>query len=409
MKYSKFNTIIDKSDHLLIYNSLSGALLKINKEKIKEAEDILCKKGILVEDDKNENLLYKYIYYRKLFSSKELYLTIAPTTDCNLCCPYCFEEGNRHKEYMDDETLNSIIQYIISKKNRKIHLVWFGGEPLLCHKKISTLSEELTSNEINFSASIITNGTLFNDSIIKNLPNLNLSNIQITFDGNKDKHNKKRFFQNHKSTFDLIIKNVDKLLKGTNIQLIVKMNIDKENISSCKELLTLLNDKYKSYIDNNRLKIKSNYIRNRTNFEGHEKCLTEDEYLHFQNQIEHKNINIPNLCYPCPLRNQNDIIIGPDGSIYKCLEFIGNKSKSIGNIKNFSISISKLAEHAFAYDPFEDQECKDCSILPICGGGCPNDRALKAVGKNISLCPSIKRNLPTIIENMFNEQKHLTL
>lgn len=404
MRYSKFNTIIDKKEDLIIYNSLSGALLKISKDKIEDARNILIEKGILIENDKDETILYKYIYYQRIFSNKIINITIAPTTDCNLRCPYCFEGENKHKEYMDNETIDSITKYLISKKGREIHLTWFGGEPLLCFDKIIELTDKLNSNDIHFSASIVTNGTLLNDPIVERLYKLNLNNIQITFDGEKDIHDKKRFFKNGKGTYDLIIKNIDNILEKTTIPLILKINIDKTNYKSCTKLFALLKNKYSSYIERNRLKISSNYIRNITNFEGND-CLTEYEYLNFYTQVEQRQIPFPNLCLPCPLRNRSDIVIGPDGSIYKCLEFLGNKSKSIGNIKKLSISISKMAECALSYDPFEDKECMNCAILPICGGGCPNNRAKKALGEDISLCPSIKRNLPIIIENMFNEQK----
>jgi uncharacterized protein len=97
-------------------------------------------------------------------------------------------------------------------------------------------------------------------------------------------------------------------------------------------------------------------------------------------------------------------MIGPDGNIYKCLEHIGDKSKNIGNIKNYSISISKMAKIALSNEAFDDVECSNCAILPICGGGCPINRAQKASGKNISLCSFFKNNLPTIIKDVCNNQ-----
>lgn len=406
MRYSIFNTTIDKGEYLILYNSLNGALLKINKKKIDEAKEILIQKGFLVEDSDNELLFYKYIYYQKIFSNRNLNITIAPTTDCNLCCPYCFEEGNKHKEYIDDITLNAIAKYIISKKDKKIDLTWFGGEPLLCFDKIVKLNTILVSNKVSFETSIITNGTLFTDAKIEQLALLNIQNIQITLDGEKEWHDKKRFFlKNKKGTYNLILSNIEKILNRTSITLFLKINIDKDNIISCKKLVELFNNKFREYIDRGTLKISSNYIRNITNFEGCEKCITEEEYLNFYTKVEHHQLSIPKLCFPCPLRAQSHIIFGPDGNIYKCLEFVGNKSKSIGNINTYSISISKLAKQALKDDPFEDSECKKCSILPICGGGCPNNRELNISGGKKRICPSLKKELLTIIENTLKEQE----
>lgn len=406
MRYSIFNTTIDKGEYLILYNSLSGALLKLSKKKIDDAKDILIQKGFLVEDNENEVLSYKYIYYNQIFSKKSLDITIAPTTDCNLCCPYCFEEGNKHKEYMDDITLNAIAKYIISKKERTIELTWFGGEPLLCYDKIVKLNDLLISNNVSFTTSIITNGTLFTDDKIKLLNQLNIQQIQITLDGEQENHDKKRFFRkNQQGTYTLILSNIEKILKNTSITLFLKINVDKENLVSCKELMEFLHEKFQEYLNNGTLKISSNYIRNITNFEGCEKCITKEEYLNFYTKVEHNQLSIPQLCLPCPLRVQSHIVIGPDGSIYKCLEFIGNKAKSIGNINSFSISVSKLAKYALKYEPFEDPECQKCSILPICGGGCPNERELKAFGKRESICPSIKKEFATILENVLKEEE----
>jgi len=409
MKYSIFNTTIKKGEYLILFNSLTGALLKINKNKIEDAKELLIQKGFLVEEDANELHYYKYIYYNRIFSNRSLDITIAPTTDCNLCCPYCFEEGNKHKEYIDDATFNAIAKYILSKKNKKIDLTWFGGEPLLCYDKIVELNKILTSNKVSFKTSIITNGTLFTNTRIEQLNRLNIQNIQITLDGGEESHNQKRFFSsNKKGTYHLILSNIENILKRTTVTLFLKINIDKENIISCKELIEFLNNRFREYIDRGTLRISSNYIRNITNYDGCEKCITEEEYLNFYTKVEHHQISIPHLCLPCPLRSQNHIIIGPDGSIYKCLEFIGNKSKSIGNINTFSISISRLANQALKYDPFEDSECRKCSILPICGGGCPNNRELKALGKRDSVCPSIKKELCTILENELKKQEKLS-
>lgn len=405
MKDSKFNTIIEKEEDLLMYNSFSGALLKIPKNKIKDYESILYKEGFLVDDDKDELLTYRYLYYKTLFYNNKLDLTIATTTSCNLSCPYCFEEGNKHKEFIDQDIIDAIIRYIISQKEKKIYITWFGGEPLMCIDKIFDLNNELIKNGIQYHASMITNGTLLTNDIIDKLPLLKLNSIQITIDGEKTEHNQKRFFKNGKGTFDVILSNVTKLLERTSIHVVLKINIDKHNMKSCLSLIESLKKEYNKYINSNQLSITNNSVKNRTDFEDCSQCLSENEYFEFRTKVLHENITIPQLHFACPLRHNGNLMIGPDGSIYKCLEHIGDKFKRIGNIKSHSISISKMAKLALGHDPFDDKECSNCAILPICGGGCPLDRAQKDNGKDISLCPFIKTNLETIIKNTYNTQK----
>lgn len=404
MKYSMFNTIVEEKDYLYMYNSLSGALLKLPKKELEKHQESLCREGFLVEDDKDEILTYKYIYYKKIFGKTNLNLTIAPTTNCNLCCPYCFEKGNKHAEYMSQEVIDAIVRYIISKKDKQIHIIWFGGEPLLSYDKIVQLNDNLVNNDIQFHSSLITNGTLFKDNIIERLPSLKLKNIQITLDGSKADHNQKRFFTNQKGTFDIIISNLTKILERTSIHVTLKINIDKSNIDSYLSLANELTSKYSNYISTKQLAIINNSVKNRTDYEGCTNCLSEDEYYEFKTKVLHEKIPFPSLHLGCPLRYSEYLIIGPDGYIYKCLEHIGDKSKNIGNIKKHSFSISKMAKLALSNEPFDDIECANCSILPICGGGCPISRGQKAFGKDISLCSFFKNNLPTIIKDACNNQ-----
>lgn len=401
MKHSRFNTIIKEGKNLLMYNSLSGSLLSIPENRLKEYEDILYKEGFLIDDDKDELLTYKYMYYKTLFDYNKLEIIIAPTTNCNLCCPYCFEAENKHKEYMDQKVIDAIIKYISSKKDKNIHITWFGGEPLLCFDKIVDINERLVNDDVQFHASMITNGTLFSHNIIDKLPSLKLDSIQITLDGEKEHHNQIRFFNSKRGTFDLILSNVLNILEKTSVRVILKINIDKNNMHSYLDLVGLLTDKYNKYITTRRLGIQHNSVKNRTDFGGCTECLSEDEYFKFKTQVLHENIPIPQLHLACPLRSRGTIIIGPDGNIYKCLEHIGNKPKSIGNIKSHSISISKMAKLALDNDPFDDIECSNCAILPICGGGCPIDRSKKTSRKDSSVCLFLKTNLPTIIKNAY--------
>lgn len=404
MKYSIFNTTVEKNDYLYMYNSLSGALLKLPKKELEKYQEILYREGFLVEDDKDEILTYKYIYYKKVFGKTNLNLTIAPTTNCNLCCPYCFEKGNKHIEYITPEIIDAIMKYIISKKDKHIHIIWFGGEPLLSYDKIVQLNNYLIDNDIQYHSSLITNGTLFNDNIIKKLPLLKLRNIQITLDGNRTDHNQKRFFLNNKGTFDIILSNLTKILERTSIHVTLKINIDKSNINSYLNLINELTNKYSNYIASKQLAITNNSVKNRTDYEGCTDCLSEDEYFEFKTKTLHEKIPFPSLHLGCPLRYSEYLIIGPDGYIYKCLEHIGDKSKNIGNIKNYSFSISKMAKLALSNEPFDDMKCANCSILPICGGGCPISREQKASGKNISLCSFFKNNLSSIIVDACDNQ-----
>lgn len=82
----------------------------------------------------------------------------------------------------------------------------------------------------------------------------------------------------------------------------------------------------------------------------------------------------------------------------------------IGNIKKGKISLSKLASTILGDNPFEDKECINCNVFPICGGGCPIDRLKKKKGEDINYCSSYKdilgELLPYIYEYRYERNDH---
>ena len=79
----------------------------------------------------------------------------------------------------------------------------------------------------------------------------------------------------------------------------------------------------------------------------------------------------------------------------------GNSEYKVGNIKEKSVSLSKMAQATFGPDPFEDEECLACNVFPICGGGCPLDRQKKKMGKNINYCSIYKTRLADMLPALY--------
>ena len=141
-----------------------------------------------------------------------------------------------------------------------------------------------------------------------------------------------------------------------------------------------------------------------TNFKGCETCMSEESYFD-KFYDKHNAISyIMNIVAPCPLRSRSSFAIGPDGNIYKCLELLGNKKKSIGNMLNLEIDIKKQMNYAMAYSPFDNEECCNCSVLPLCGGGCPLDREQSCNINTENSCSIIKKRIKQIISDAIENQ-----
>jgi uncharacterized protein len=72
---------------------------------------------------------------------------------------------------------------------------------------------------------------------------------------------------------------------------------------------------------------------------------------------------------PCELHRRHAYTIGPDGSLYPCPGFTGDTGLSVGHIEPELDS-----QRTTVRDRFEHHEpwraCGDCSLIPVCGGGC---------------------------------------
>ncbi len=93
--------------------------------------------------------------------------------------------------------------------DKNIHVVWFGGEPLLGIKQIESLYRKMILiPDKNYSFSIISNGFLISPDIIKLFKEMKLQHIQITLDGLKRDSQQDKIHKNENDTFSRTIKRI---------------------------------------------------------------------------------------------------------------------------------------------------------------------------------------------------------
>ncbi len=394
-KYSRYNNIISETnDTKLCYNSLSGELIRVNKEVYDYLINIennlepeknqylsyLIDKGFIVEKTVDEYEMLQALRRELQYSNdvERASFVIALTTKCNLKCVYCYEDGCVSKT-MNNETADAIIKFIISKcQNNKrlkyLNITWFGGEPLLAIDKISKIGDALLrfcqTNQIEFLTNIITNGLLLDDDKMTALKKFNLKEIQISMDGCED------FYNEYKGTssaeFRKLISKIDKYCRETKI--VIRLNCSRENYESIVKLTRQLYDsvKIRKNISLSFAQLNSDQIPAFTNKEFSEMKI---EFLRFLVNIGWKEqlknyIPIPKTV-PCGLMQISNFVIDPEGYLYKCEHYIGKKQFSVGTVEKGMI-YTKYYNDFLECPMFES--CKNCSIYPICRGGCSQKR-----------------------------------
>ncbi|MGN9163347.1 radical SAM protein [Clostridium sulfidigenes] len=390
MKFSNYNLKVKHNGNFIIFNTISKKYVFYDKEKheligsitnnlnksnysIEELNIIkkLWKIGGIIDNSTDEK--EKAIYNENVmkYQNEVFFLTIQPTLDCNFRCVYCYED---HKsEYMSEFTENGIISYIndISQKVKKVFIVWFGGEPLLATDTINRISQEAIKicydNRCKYESMIVTNGYLISEDNISLLERNRITTAQITLDGTRSYHNEKRPLLNGDKTFDKILDNIILLLKN-NVKLILRINIDKNNISNISEVFDLIDPQY-----------RKNIVINMCNlFQNNKSMNLYNLYL----DALRKGYTIepfPNKNYRCDGYSKNSLTIQPNGNIVPC-SILAEKGISFGKINengNLKIENNSMYYKFKNYVVTNQSRCRECITEPLCGGPCMYKNIIK--------------------------------
>lgn len=411
MTLSIYTYLFTREGNYYLYNSQTGFLSSIpesfyeilfNRDFEKIDEEILYvlkEKKIIVEEEHKYDYYYssRLKYLSSIGIQDSLGLVIVPTTGCNFACPYCFE-GEKENCLMSPEVINNLIHFINSYQEiKKIHLTWYGGEPLITFDTIKRVVERIkkdcATKEI-ISQSIVTNGYLINDEIIDFMKVNRFTSIQITFDGAEDNHNHTRFLKGSKKpTFGRILKNVEKLAErmSDKCRISLRINVNKDNEEDFIYMYKWIKKKFPI---NKNIQVYPGFIREVTkdNNKMCYKSLYRQARFNFYKTALANGVNVD--IYPkqtekgCMICNNGSLIIGPSGEIYKCWNDVNHREKIVGNIKDKYMTNPSLICH-YAYDSciYHDSRCKECKLFPVCNGGCGWQRYQNLFGgKEFDVC-----------------------
>lgn len=414
--FSKYNSLLkDSQGNFILYNSRSNALLNIPEELYdilnkstdyqninNEELDLLIRYKVLVKEGEDQ----AYFQCKKMqenmhaYSPEALFLTIMPTIHCNFRCDYCFEK-HKDKIYMSNETIDSLIHFINTYSDKtSLYLTWFGGEPLLAQKQMKTILYRI-KNETSVKMSvhsIITNGFCLNKGAIQLFKEYPLHSMQVTIDGLQERHDRVRILKNGQGTFKIIIANLRRVLAELpDCQINIRVNINQKNKEEFYRVWNYFRENFQEY--QNRIFVCPGIIKE---LDNKNKCWTCDTLLskersEFFYALNEKAESIVNF-YPvmkmkgCIATQLNGFVIGPRGELYKCWNEVGEVDKAIGNIQEPSqINAEKYSKYMISGSCFESVKCKDCSIFPICSGGCPTERISNLhEGTHFELCSIYK-------------------
>lgn len=390
LKLSLYNHLFQKNDKFYLYNSQQGFFAEIPEDIYislidrnfstidPETMDFLKSKDLIMEENDCHNFYQeeKIRFLKNAYNTENLNLVIVPYTGCNFNCPYCFE-SKRNPQMMEEGFGTKIVDFIKTHKNVKtMNVTWYGGEPLLAIDRIKEINNLLTQIEgITLTATtLVTNGYCVNDHTLSILKSLNLTQIQVTVDGNKETHDKTRALKaDGTGTFEIVCENIKRLAENLpECEISVRVNINRKN----KEDYLIVSKMFESSGLKN-IFCYPGYIRVETP-DGCTMCndtISGYSKAQFILDMKHNGCRMP--VFPnikgkgCMMNTLQSYIIGPVGEIYKCWNDVSNEDRIIGNIADNDIHNRKLY-YRYLNDTtvFSDAKCKDCKLFPVCDGGC---------------------------------------
>lgn len=468
---SAYNVIIDNEDGFVFYNQISGALLLFGRKEFEEYRKIskgnfyvdgffletLRENGFVKKKSFDEVKYMEKKYEEVKHKAFDKHLTIVPTDKCNLGCFYCYEDKSQWKNMSEDtieKTKEFVRVFLESSPTNKLNLTWFGGEPTLnlsCIEEISAFVKEICAKEgIKLYQYMVSNGTNFNEKVVRRIKQIGVEGLQITIDGFKEDHDSSRPYlasmnidemspvqveqrrkiepnfgrflnilgqepvqKKEKSTYEDIMKGL-LILQRNGFEVSLRCNINASNAGNYHRLIEDLESTGLTSRDESG-GIITPYVAQIFNHDGNKELrdMTREEFSEFEIGVKNKHCGstaaTANISHfngeSCMANKKYSFCISQSGKLTKCWHHASNEKYVIGDVSDLRLAAVGVVDD---FSPFKDGECLSCSVLPTCLGGCKEGNGFYENGYNERKyhgCSTIRWNIRARVNALYQQTK----
>lgn len=311
------------------------------------------------------------------------HVMLVPTLGCPSDCKYCWssEEGS---PVMGVDIIKETVEWLKNFREEPVTFTFHGGEPLLAGYDFFLEALPLLANELSHlkpAFALQTNLWNMTPELARLFKEYNIP-IGSSLDGPEELND----LQRGKGYYQRTMKGYE-IAREEDLQVSFISTFTSYSIQYKEDIFNFflengLNLKLHPALPSLRDENPEKWALSSEEY-GELLIYLLDQYLEHMDEIELKNID--HLCKCVFIRRGvvctfvdcmgDTFAVGPDGSIYPCYRFVGMPEYVMGNVQDHP-SMDDLAQSdawklLHDFKDYVDTECKKCSYIKFCRGGCP--------------------------------------
>ena len=363
---------------VLVFHTLTRALLLLTPEEYAAPDNLpALRDGWFRVPQEMDDMKYadQVRFIRRTMQKEPEHITsytIFTTTDCNARCFYCYEMG-RSRIPMSNETAHKAAAYIAAHcGGEKVHLHWFGGEPLFNKQVIDIICTDLTEKGIVYESMMISNGYLFDGATVEQAVSYwKLKSVQITLDGTEEIYNRSKAFiyKDGKSPYQVVLANIQRLLDA-GVSVHIRLNMDEHNADNLMELADELHERFGG---KGKFSVYSHTLFEFAGSKAHIRAQEERRQLYQKQQRLRKKLDDCGIGASYYLRQKlrirqcmadsgGSLTILPNGELGLCEHY--SENNLVGHLDSEELDTAVVQSFRECWEQTED--CKTCFYYPEC-------------------------------------------
>lgn len=319
--------------------------------------------------------------------TKALCLNVAHA--CNMKCHYCFaSQGDFGMAplLMTLDTGKKALDFLVASSGaaKNLEVDFFGGEPLLNIAVIKEMvhyarqMESSIGKRFNFT---LTSNALLLDEDIEDFIIAHDISIILSLDGRPAINDQHRILKDGSGTYDLILPKIREMVAKKPVSCYIRGTFTRCNLDFCDDLRHLAEQGFDAVSLEPAVGPTNPYSVKASDLPV---VLAEydrltDLLISFHREGRDFNFFHYNLDLqkgPCLAKRYSGcgagveyLVVTPEGDIYPCHQFVGEKAFLMGNISDSQLD-SRIAGKFSSNRLGDKTQCRGCWARNYCGGGC---------------------------------------